>query len=89
MAGIIAGTRYGIAKEANIIPIKAGNTGALTQLSILSGIGEATIDARDEESGKSRGVINISAQMLRGKGDGMETAVKLVSLEILIYLSHH
>ncbi|KAJ7137468.1 peptidase S8/S53 domain-containing protein [Mycena crocata] len=73
MAGIIAGQTCGVAKFANIIPVKAGNNAAITQMDIIAGLAFAVSDANG-----AGGVINISARMQKNQNDGLPEMVASV-----------
>ncbi|KAJ6514141.1 peptidase S8/S53 domain-containing protein [Mycena vulgaris] len=73
MAGIIAGQTCGVAKFANIIPVKAGATGTITQLDIMAGLAFAVTDAKG-----AGGVINISVTMRKDLGDGLPEMITSV-----------
>ncbi|KAJ7448943.1 peptidase S8/S53 domain-containing protein [Mycena latifolia] len=73
MAGIIAGQTVGVAKSATIIPVKAGATGAISQLDIMAGLAFAVTDAKGKP-----GVINISVTMLKDQNDGLPAMITSV-----------
>lgn len=78
MAGLIAGKTVGVAKSANIIPVKVGSFATFTQMSIGAGIGFAIEDARGDG-----GVISGSLKMLRDEDGWMLKLVKYAIKENL------
>jgi hypothetical protein len=73
MAGIIAGQTCGVAKFANIIPVKAGATGAISQMDIMAGLAFAVTDAKGASA-----VVSISVTMLKNQHDGLPEMIQSV-----------
>jgi len=73
MAGIIAGKTCGVAKFANIIPVKAGATGAISQMDIMAGLAFAVTDAKGASA-----VVSISVTMLKNQNDGLPEMIQSV-----------
>jgi hypothetical protein len=76
MAGIIAGQHVGVARSANIIPVKAGENEHVSQMGIINGLNFALQHA---QANGGRGVINISVSMFKNQPDNMLQVVQAVS----------
>ncbi|KAJ7880653.1 peptidase S8/S53 domain-containing protein [Mycena leptocephala] len=72
LAGVIAGQTVGVAKYANIIPIKAANDAQITQMGIMAGIAFAVADSTGQPA-----VINLSITMRKNLGDGLPEIIQL------------
>jgi hypothetical protein len=77
MAGIIAGQQVGVARSANIIPVKAGRTNHVSQMGVINGLNFALQHATQAHGG--HGVISISVGMLKNQPDNMLQVVQAVS----------
>ncbi|KAJ7908385.1 peptidase S8/S53 domain-containing protein [Mycena leptocephala] len=76
MAGIIAGQQVGVARSANIIPVKAGRTNHVSQMGVINGLNFALQHATQAHGG--HGVISISVGMLKNQPDNMLQVVQAV-----------
>jgi hypothetical protein len=76
MAGIIAGQNVGVARSANIIPVKAGDNEHVSQMGIINGLNFALQHA---QAHGGRGVISISVSMFKNQPDNMLQVVQSVS----------
>ncbi|KAJ7115161.1 peptidase S8/S53 domain-containing protein [Mycena epipterygia] len=78
MAGVIAGTTFGVAKYANIIPIKAANDeGQLSRMGVMAGL----IFALTDSNGKG-GVINLSIAMPKQPEAGTDGLLNIIQSTI-------
>lgn len=74
-AGTIAGTQYGVAKQANIIAVKVlGDTGSGSYAGIIAGINWASADFEKRKANGEKGIVSMS--LGGGSTGGMEEAIK-------------
>ncbi|KAJ7923083.1 peptidase S8/S53 domain-containing protein [Mycena leptocephala] len=75
LQGIIAGQNVGVARSANIIPVKAGDNEHVSQMGIINGLNFALQHA---QAHGGRGVISISVSMFKNQPDNMLQVVQSV-----------